>query len=484
MSKILFILPTQLFQHLPPHPLDFDAIYLIEDHHHFRTYRYHKLKLVYHRTTMKIYYDYLSSKFKNVHYIDCPKSDATDTNVFSTILKKYSTSHRSPPIQITIYDPVNNIILSDLKKAIATNILLHLEPTPYFLSNRQDLYQLYNDYQKKGTKLSHAEFYKFQRKRLDILMPPKDPRKWSYDTENRQKFPSKDRHDVLDYDAWIQYNTKHYSEYITEARTYIDTNFPDNYGTYENLLYPLTHKDARKWLKEFIKERLHHFGDYQDAFDADIVFGYHSVLSPCLNIGLITPREVIDAILKLSIKKYGMNNIEGFIRQIIGWREYCFYIYINYADDYLKMNHFNHHGKLNESYWKGTTGNIPFDNMVKKCLKYAYAHHIERLMISGNLFLLLGIEPKIIMRWYNEIVAIDAYDVYMIPNIYGMSQYADGGIMMKRPYFSSSNYILKMSHYKKKEVEGWQELYIKFIKKQRNKLRHIYLISSQVKKFL
>ena len=480
MNKIIFILPTQLFHNFALiDSSDNSHIYLIEDHHHFQTYKYHKLKLIYHRISMKIYFGFLSSKFKNVHYFDIKNHNG---NVFSTILKDIVQ-----PTQIHMYDPINNVILTSIEKAIkehkhSVSISLHLETSPYFLSTRNDLYQLYQVYQEKGTKLSHAEFYKFQRKRLDILMPPKDG-KWSYDTENRQKFP-KDSTDVLDYEMWIKYNIKQYSDYIEEAQTYIDTYFPNNYGNHQNLLYPLTHKDAIKWLKEFIKNRLKHFGDYEDAFDSNILFGYHSVLSPCMNIGLITSRDVINEILKLNIKEYGMNNIEGFIRQIIGWREYSFYIYINYADEYLKMNYFNHHNKLDESYWTGTTGIIPFDNMVKKCLDYAYAHHIERLMISGNLFLLLGIEPKQILRWYNEIVAIDAYDVFMIPNIYGMSQYADGGIMMKRPYFSSSNYILKMSHYKKSQVDGWGDLYVKFIKKQHNKLKHIYMISSQVKRIL
>jgi deoxyribodipyrimidine photolyase-related protein len=166
-----------------------------------------------------------------------------------------------------------------------------------------------------------------------------------------------------------------------------------------------------------------------------------------LNIGLVTDREVLDYVLKHS-KNIPINSLEGYIRQLIGWRNYILLFYEREGEKIRKMNFFKHHRKMSNRWWLGKTGIPVIDQVIQKVEKYSYAHHIERLMILGNFMLICGLEPIEINNWFMSFVSIDAYDVFMIPNVMGMSQFADGGIMMTRPYFSSSNYIKKMSNEK------------------------------------
>jgi deoxyribodipyrimidine photolyase-related protein len=199
-----------------------------------------------------------------------------------------------------------------------------------------------------------------------------------------------------------------------------------------------------------------------------------------MNIGLLTDNEVIEIVLKYQ-DKIPISSFEGFIRQIIGWRNYMYTLYILEGDSLVKSNFLNHKNKLNKKImWSGETKLLPLDNIINKIVNYGYAHHIERLMYLGNYMLLCMINPKdvyeIFMEW-----TIDAYDWVMVPNVYGMSQYCDGGNIMTRPYFSSSNYILKMSDYKKGEwCKIWDALYYNFINTHQKMLEKNYATSRQV----
>ena len=208
------------------------------------------------------------------------------------------------------------------------------------------------------------------------------------------------------------------------------------------------------------------FGDYEDAIAKNETTLFHSVLTPALNIGLLTPEQIIDETLKYhSQTEIPLNSLEGFIRQIIGWREFMRGVYEFEGVFERTNNHFNHTRKIPKSFYYGTTGIDPIDNTIRKVLKSGYCHHIERLMILGNFMLLCEFDPDEIYRWYMELF-IDAYDWVMVPNVYGMTQYADGGLITTKPYISSSNYVLKMSDYKKgKWCEVWDALYWSFIHK-------------------
>jgi deoxyribodipyrimidine photolyase-related protein len=256
-----------------------------------------------------------------------------------------------------------------------------------------------------------------------------------------------------------------------------------NFGIVEYIYYPITHEDARIHLKNFIKKRLETFGKYQDGISKNVIFGSHSILSPLLNIGLITPNIVIDEVLYY----YNTNNkslisVEAFIRQLIGWRSYIRFIYIYHGSEMKTMNRLNHKKKLPKSWYNEGTKIRIVDDMITKVKKYGYLHHIERLMIMGNIGLLLKIDPKELYEWF-MICFIDSYEWVMIPNVYGMSQYSLINIsMMTRPYISSSNYIKKMSDYKKEDwYDKWDALYWNFINDNKEILKKIYAIAMQVK---
>jgi deoxyribodipyrimidine photolyase-related protein len=206
------------------------------------------------------------------------------------------------------------------------------------------------------------------------------------------------------------------------------------------------------------------------------------MLSPLLNVGLLTPSQVIEQVIKA--KKIPLNSLEGFIRQVIGWREFIRAVYHLRGVDQRTRNFWKHKRQLPHSFYTGTTGILPIDQTIKKILDHAYCHHIERLMILGNFMLLCEFDPDSIYRWFMEMF-IDAYDWVMVPNVYGMSQFADGGMMTTKPYISSSNYIKKMSDYPSgKWCEIWDALFWRFLDKHKlffKKQPRLNMVASQLK---
>jgi deoxyribodipyrimidine photolyase-related protein len=191
-------------------------------------------------------------------------------------------------------------------------------------------------------------------------------------------------------------------------------------------------------------------------------------LSPLLNVGLLTPKEVLDEVLTAADnRKIPLNSLEGFVRQIIGWREFIRGAYLSIGEKQRKSNFWNCSNKLPAAFYEGTTGVEPVDTIINRALRHCYCHHIERLMILGNLMLLCEIHPDEVYRWFMELF-IDAYDWVMVPNVYGMSQYADGGLITSKPYISSSNYIRKMSDFAVGPwCEIWDALFWRFVEKHR-----------------
>ena len=234
----------------------------------------------------------------------------------------------------------------------------------------------------------------------------------------------------------------------------------------ENFYLPVTHKESKKWLDDFLAQKLVYFGDYQDAIVKDESFLFHSLLSPLINSGLLTPEYVINKTLEfIDSNSVPINSAEGFIRQIIGWREFIRGVYLLEGVKQRNSNFWNNDRKMPKSFYDGTTGIEPIDDTIKKLLKTGYNHHIERLMLIGNFMLLCEINPTEVYNWFMEMY-IDAYDWVMVPNVYGMSQFADGGLMSTKPYISSSNYVRKMSNYKSGEwTKIWDALFWNFINK-------------------
>ena len=467
---IFLIFPTQLFKKCDI--LKYKKVYLIEEPIFFTDYNYHKLKLAYHRASMKYYYDYLKSKKINVHYIEFEDLNKNDFYIF---LKKECINNKKQIEYYQVFDHKLHIKINNFFK----NCLIIEHNSPNFLISNEFIKENKKNFYKNG-KYSHSEFYKIQRRRLNLLILDNgDPvgGKWTYDEENREKIPENEPIPTM-----INLYKHNKNNYINEAKKYVLIKFSNNYGSLENFIYPITHKDTKKWLKYFCQKKFYLFGIYEDAETLRDPFLFHSVLSPMMNIGLITDTEVLNYIKKYE-KKIPISSYEGFIRQIIGWRNYVLTIYLEENNNTLNKNFMNHTNKLKESYiWGNLKTNIlPFDNIIEKINNYSYAHHIERLMYVGNLLFLLQVNPKYVFKYFME-WTIDAYDWVMVPNVYCMSQYSDGGLMMKKPYFSSYNYILKMSDYKKNNwCYEWHDLYYNLINTHKKYFKKIYGTSQLVK---
>ena len=328
--------------------------------------------------------------------------------------------------------------------------------TPGFLNTREDNAQFLG----ARKKWFMAEFYKFQRRRLNVLMAGDLPQggQWSFDEDNRKKVPARLLSEIPDLPRINR------SSADLVARESVNADFPDNYGTLDNLIYPTTHKAAADWLHDFLNERFDRFGDYEDAIVKGESWLWHSVLTPMLNVGLLTPQHVLDAALAHAASSdVPINSLEGFVRQIIGWREFMRATYEDLGGKMRSTNHWAHHRKMPSSFYDGTTGIAPIDDTIHRILATGYCHHIERLMVLGGFMFLCEIDPDEVYLWFMEMF-VDSYDWVMVPNTYAMSQHADGGLITTKPYFSGSNYIKKMSNWGTGDwAQTWDGLYWRFI---------------------
>jgi deoxyribodipyrimidine photolyase-related protein len=430
-----------------------DDIILIEEYLFFNQYKFHQQKIAFHRATMKAYEEYLIKKNKKVTYIEAH-------NKLSDIKNLLPKLENDGIEKIHIIDPTDNWLQKHiyLKKG---NLEITWYQNPLFINNKEQLSSFFKPAKKKFFQTS---FYKKERKDRAILMDGKNPTggKWTFDAENRKKYPKGKTPPVLHFP---NKNTHH-----NEAEKYVNEKFSDNYGKLNDfVVYPITFKEAEAWLQQFFEVRFPKFGTYEDAIVREEHFLNHSLLSPLINIGLLHPLEVIEKAIEYANKNdIPINSTEGFVRQILGWREFIRGVYEAVGTKERTKNFWNFKRKIPKSFYHGTTGIQPIDDVIKKVNKTAYAHHIERLMILGNFMVLCEFDPNEVYQWFMEFF-IDAYDWVMVPNVYGMSLFADGGLMSTKPYISSSNYIMKMSNYKKGDwQETWDGLFWTFMDKHRD----------------
>ena len=450
--NISIIFPNQIFQ--KSDLLDKSSkIVLIEEFLFFKQFKFHKQKILFHRMTLKIYQSYLKEKGYDVKYIDSIEKNS-DVRCFINNLNNDIKT-------IKIYDPVDNWLLKRIETICnKKNIKIEIFNNPLFLNNNQELEGFFRADKKKFFQTS---FYKQQRVKMDILMIDDKPEggKWTFDDQNREKYP-KDKLPPA-----IKYPKK--NDYYFEAIDYVNNNFANNYGIInQKVIYPYDFKSSKEWLNKFLETRFYEFGPYEDAVLKEKSILNHSVLSPLINIGLINPLDLIKIILKYHYKKrVPINSTEGFIRQIIGWREFIRGVYKVKGSEERNKNFWNFKRKIPKSFYDASTGIEPIDDTILKINKSGYANHIERLMILGNFMLLCEFDPDEIYKWFMELF-IDSYDWVMVPNVYGMSQFSDGGLMSTKPYISGSSYVLKMSNYKRGSwCPIWDSLFWNFIDKQR-----------------
>lgn len=447
MKKAFIIFPHQLFKNIGPLK-ECDEVLVVEEFLFFKQYQFHKQKLVMHRASMKYYANHLVENGIKVTYIDAGQAEADIRNLD---LKKDEYK------AVSCYDPVDDWLEKRLRKRMEeTGISLTTLDSPMFLNSKHDL----EEYFGKKKSYFQADFYTMQRKKWKILVDDNGSPvggKWSFDTENRKKLPKGHQLPSIDFPKK--------NEWYEEAINYVESNFPDHPGKISStFIIPTTHKEAEQWLDNFLVQRFEDFGPYEDAIAREENLLYHSMLSPLMNNGLLTPQQVLKATMDYHQKKnLPLNSLEGFIRQIIGWREFIRGVYVYKGVEERTRNFWNFTRDLPKGFYDASMGIDPLDKTLDKVLDTGYCHHIERLMILGNYCVLSGYHPDQVYQWFMEMF-IDAYDWVMVPNVYGMSQFADGGLMATKPYISGSNYILKMSDYGKGDwSDKWDALFWNFI---------------------
>jgi len=443
------VLPNQLFSDGPP-GIDRGTVYLVESARYFSDFRFHKKKILFHRASMQSYREALERNF-DVEYVRFPENTE-----LSPLLKKLN---REEFERLHYYDPVDHDLrleLEELQPKVSCTLVQHENPN--FLT---EVDWFSKNFPQKNYRMT--QFYRKQRKRLDIMVENGKPKggKWSFDTKNRESLP--DNLEVFD----LPSVSGSLSRPLETDIDYVQRFFPENPGTTEDFIYPVSRDGAKSWYEDFLEKRFAGFGPYQDAISREEPFLFHSLISPLLNVGLLNPRQVVEQAINAakSDEKIELNSLEGFVRQIIGWREYVRLIYELEGKRQKESNHWNNTNPMPHSFYTASTGIPPVDRAIDRIRRFGYLHHIERLMVIGNFALLCEIDPDEVYRWFME-MSIDSYDWVMTPNVYGMSQFADGGLITTKPYISSSNYVRKMSDYPEGDwCDVWDGLFWRFIKR-------------------
>ncbi len=474
MRKAYVVLGNQLMRNHPAVDADSeDLIIMIEAYDICSKLNYHKHKLVLILAAMRNYRDYLISKNKTVMYIEI-----TNSNVFIDQLQQIIVQN-----QITQLEWMQTSDTSPQQKLL--NLCKTLRIKSVVSSNQQFLTSpdSFDEWYGSQKQPIMESFYRWQRKRTGILMDDKKPvgGAWNYDSENQKPLPKSG--------LALPITRPQPQDIVTrEVIPIIEKLFSNNPGTAENFWLPTTFETADIWLADFIQTKLRLFGPYEDASRADEPFLFHSVLSPLLNCGLLDPKACVEAVLNAYY--YGdapLNSVEGFVRQIIGWREYMYGMYVR-MPDLIDANYFGFTKEL-ESWWYDNTYReqelpIPVKAALETVHTYGYNHHIERLMILGNWFLLNEYNPRSVYLWFSSMY-VDAYEWVMVPNVQGMSQYADGGVIATKPYISGGNYLQKMGSWwpnlEAAKSSEFNALYWKFLNTHRELLNDNFRMSMILK---
>jgi len=453
MSAISLLFPHQLFENNPALKTG-QPVWILEENLFFKQYNFHRQKLVFHRASMKAYASFLQRHGYTVTYIEAHERNADVRNLLPHLKEQGVTE-----IQ---YSDVTDCWLQQRLVTLAKKLNLTLVTcdSPLFLLASEQI----DAYFKNKGRFYQTDFYTQQRKHFKILVDEKlQPvgGKWTFDAENRLKYPKGKT------PPEIQFPKS--NEFREEALKYVEKNFAANYGEVsDDFIYPTTFSESRVWLKLFLQVRFAEFGDFEDALVTREKILHHSLLTPMMNVGLLTPQEVLDEAIAFAHEKaIPLNSLEGFVRQIMGWREFIRGVYNTKGVEERTTNYWKFKRKIPASFWNATTGIAPLDATIKKVLETGYCHHIERLMVIGNFMLLCEFDPDEVYQWFMELF-IDSYDWVMVPNVYGMSQFADGGLMATKPYISGSNYLMKMSDYNKGDWQLiWDGLFWRFMHTQR-----------------
>ena len=434
-----------------------DPLLVYEPCDTFYQLKHHKHKLVLLISALRHWTKYLEQDFKNIVHIKITKKRDVD------LMHQLEDLHQKDPFDILhVTQPSDHGVLTQLMFfGSKYNVELNIHSDTKFI----DSIEGFSEWSKDKKSLVQEYYYRWLRKKYSLLMDGDKPLggKWNFDKEN-QKSISKLKESPKP-------RQKLKSDEITIS-TMVDVEncFPDSVGNLENFNWAVTHADARKQLQNFLESYFKSFGDFQDAIDKNNSTLFHSLLSPYINSGLLDPMEcIVDAVSHFNESRNNIpiNALEGFVRQILGWREFIRGVYWENMPQYKEKNFWSHKNSLNNNWYSGETGIPLLDDAIQESVNTGYTHHINRLMIISNLMNLSNIKPKEIYQWFMEMY-VDSADWVMVPNVFGMGTYADGGIFSTKPYICGSSYMLRMSNYKKGEwCDAVDGLYWRFIETNR-----------------
>ena len=435
-----------------------DALLMYEPCDTFYQLKHHKHKLALQISALRHWKKTLEKDFENIIHIKITKDRDVDLmHELETILKKIDFKI------LHVTQPSDHGILTQLMFfGSKHNVELKIHQDTKFI----DSVEGFSEWSKDKKSLVQEYYYRWLRKKYSLLMEGNKPLggKWNFDKDNQKS--------ISKLVELPKPRKKLKSDELTIS-TMVDVEncFPNSIGNLENFNWAVTHSEARKQLNNFLKNYFKSFGDFQDAIDKENPTLFHSLLSPYINSGLLDPMEcIVDAISHFNNgeDEIPINALEGFVRQILGWREFIRGVYWENMPQYKEMNFWSHNNSLNENWYSGNTGIPLLDDAIRESVSTGYTHHINRLMIISNLMNLSNIRPNEIYTWFMEMY-VDSADWVMVPNVYGMGTYADGGIFSTKPYICGSSYMLRMSNYKKgtwcDAVDG---LYWKFIEQHRD----------------
>ena len=411
-----------------------DAVLLVEVAEETTYVRHHKQKIALILSAMRHFAAGLAAEGVRVDYV--PLDDPANTGAFTTELARAAARHR--PDRIVVTEPGEWRVLDAMRTwQDRTGIPVEIRGDDRFFCSRPRFARW-----ARGQSTYRMEFFYRQiRRETGILMDGDAPAggRWNFDRDNRKRLPAALRHPGRD-----RFPPDQVTRQVLDLMA---RRFPGHFGTLDGFGWAVTRADALAALGHFVQDCLPSFGDYQDAMRAGAPFLFHAVLSPYLNIGLLTPREVCHAAERAYHDGLApLNAAEGFIRQILGWREFVRGTYWHRMPEYAGTNALAADRDLPGFYWTGETGMNCLAQVVRDIGRHAYAHHIQRLMVTGNFALLAGIAPRQVEEWYLIIFA-DAFEWVELPNVHGLILYADGGLLASKPYAASGAYIDRMSDY-------------------------------------
>ncbi len=455
--QAVFLLPAN---HLYP-PAHLQAwrgvpIVMVEDETLCRRYRYHKQKLAMVLAAMREHAQALGKAGHEVRY--APLS--AQTSMLNHVADVAHAAGATTLLTFTVTDHGLRKRLADL--AAAEKLEWREVADPGFITSKPEFEAFAAG--KKSVRM--ADFYRLQRRRLDLLLDVNgDPLggRWSFDEMNRRKVPKRQ--------ALPGLPTVGHSELTRAAFREVEERFAGNPGEAAGLWLPVTRRGALAWLNRFLEERLVGFGTYEDAMTERSATLFHSTLSPLLNLGLITPAEVLARTLEFAENRsVPLNDLEGFVRQLVGWREFVRGVYDSYP--HLGRSNVRRHSRRLTPHWhRGDTGLAPLDLAIANHKAWAWNHHIERLMVVSNLMNLCGVHPREVYDYFMTHY-VDAHPWVMAPNVFGMGMTSDGGVFATKPYICGANYILKMSDYARGPwCDVMDGLYWRFIENNREELR-------------